>query len=218
MSNPHSFPRERYVLASDHDFTVVAYDTVLEERTNGDGVKVVENVPIKAHDFAVSRDVLERVPYFRAILVPRGLRDTGKDFHELHEDDPAAWKIWMQIIHDTVDAASYEVGIATVWNVLVIADKYALSPKSEAAKGWFASWYKRWGDPETVDDCSEALYPCHSFDHPRGFARATKLLAYEGQGHVGEQIPVDAQVYHLRLDHRITRTSPNTMLSTHTTH
>ena len=196
----HSLPRERHILASGHDFTVVVYDIEGEERTSGNGVKVVDLVPKKAHDFAVSRDVLERIPYFRAILAPRGLRDTGKDFHELHEDDPAAWKIWMQILHDTVDAESYEVGIATVWNVLVIADKYELSPKSEAARGWFASWYKRWGDPETVDDCSEALYPCHTFDHPRGFARATQLLAYENEGHIGEQMPLGGQVYHLRLE------------------
>jgi hypothetical protein len=203
----HSLPRERYILGSGHDFTVVAYDTEREERTNSNGVKIVEHVPKKAHDFAVSRDVLERVPYFRAILAPRGLRDTGKDFHELHEDDAAAWRIWMQILHDTVDTDSYEVGIATVWNVLVIADKYELSPKSEVARRWFASWYKRWGDPETVDDCSEALYPCHTFDHPRGFARATKLLAYENEGHIGEQMPLGGQVYHLRLDNRITRMS-----------
>lgn len=207
MSNSHNLPRERRVLASGHDFTVVAYDTEREERTDSNGIKVIEHVPAKAHDFAVSRDVLERVPYFCAILASRGLRDTGKDFHELHEDGPAAWKIWLQILHDTVDADSYEVGIATVWNVLVIADKYELPPKREVAKGWFACWYKRWGDPETVDDCSEALYPCHTFDHPRGFARATKLLAYENEGHIGEQMPLDGQIYHLRLDNRITRMS-----------
>ena len=207
MSNSHNLPRERHVLASINDFTVVACDTEREEQTDSNGIKVIEHVPTKAHDFAVSRDVLERVPYFRAMLASRGLRDTGKDFHELHEDDPAAWKIWLQILHDTVDANSYEVGIATVWNVLVIADKYELSPKGEAAKGWFAWWYKRWGDPETVDDCSEALYPCHTFDHPRGFARATKLLAYENEGHICEQMPLDGQIYHLRLDNRITRMS-----------
>lgn len=207
MSNSHNLPRERHVLASSHDFTVVAYDTERGERTDSNGIKVIEHVSTKAHDFAVSRDVLERIPYFRAILAPRGLRDTGKDFHELHEDDPGAWKIWLQILHDTVDADSYEVGIATVWNMLVIADKSELSPKREAAKGWFACWYKRWGDPETVDDCSEALYPCHTFDHPRGFARATKLLAYENEGHICEQMPLDGQIYHLRLDNRITRMS-----------
>jgi hypothetical protein len=212
MENSHSLPRERHILTNDHDFTVVAYDTECEEKIDSNGVKTFELVAKKAHDFAVSRDVIERVPYFCAIFAPRGLRDTGKDFHEINEDEPAAWKIWLQILHNTVDAGSYEVGIATVWNVLVIADKYELSPKSDAAKEWFAAWYKRWGDPETVDDCSEALYPCHTFDHARGFLRATKLLAYEDEGHIGEQMPVGGQVYHLRLDHRIIRMSLRAML------
>lgn len=89
--------------------------------------------------------------------------------------------------------------------MLVIADKYQLSPKQENAKKWFAKWYDTSGDPLTVDDCSEALYPCHTFDHARGFAFASKALAYKNRGHVGEKRPEGGQEYHLRLDHRITR-------------
>lgn len=99
------------------------------------------------------------------------------------------------------------MGIATVWNMLVIADKNEISPRSPEARKWFDDWYKHCGDPQTVKECSEILYLCHSFDHARGFARATKLLAYEQGGHIGEQKPAGGQVYHLRLDHRITRKS-----------
>lgn len=207
MADSHHLPRERHILTMDHDFTIVVYDTYREDYVDANGHKTFQYIPTKAHDFAVSRIELERIPYFRAILSPRGFRDTGQDYYELHEDDPAAWMIWLQLIHDSVDAGSYEVGIATVWNVLVIADKYQLSPKHEAAKEWFAEWYKCSGDPRTMDDCSEALYPCHTFDHAKGFAQATKLLAYKNEGHIGEQRPVGGQEYHLRLDHRITRTS-----------
>lgn len=41
----HSLPRVRHILASGHDFTVVAYDTEGEERTSPNGVKVVDLVP-----------------------------------------------------------------------------------------------------------------------------------------------------------------------------
>jgi hypothetical protein len=201
----------------------VVYDTVSEELTDASGFVTVQEIPVKAYDYAVSRATLEHIPYFRAIFPHRGFRDTGNDYHELHEDDPAAWKIWLQIIHDSLNRDSYEVGIATVWNVLVIADKYQLSPKHEKAKRWFAKWYDISGDPVTVDECSEALYPCHTFDHARGFAFATKRLAYKNEGHVGEKRPEGGQVYHLRLDHRITRMShpkiglePTISLTTHT--
>lgn len=170
------------------------------------GFVASHDTPVKAHDYAVSCSTLERIPYFRAILSPRGFRDTGNDYHELHEDDPVAWKVWLQIIHDGLDRGSYEVTIATVRNMLVIADKYQLSSRREKAKNWFAKWYHTSGDPVTVDDCSEALYPCHTFDHARSFAYASKRLAYNNEGHVGEKTPGGGQVYHLRLDHRIIRT------------
>ena len=203
---------------NDHDFTIVVYDTTREELTNADGFVTSKYTPTKAHDYAVSRATLERIPYFRAIFPHRGLRDTGGDYHELHEDDPAAWKIWLQIIHDSLDRASYEVSIATVWNVLVIADKYQLSPKHEKTKSWFAKWYQTSGDPMTVEDCSEALYPCHTFDYARGFAYATKHLAENNEGHIGEKRPEGGQVYHLRLDNRVTRTSQLEIQPTRSTH
>lgn len=206
MADSHHLPRQRHILTEDHDFTIVVYDTIREEFTDANGSVTFQDTPVKAHDFAVSRSTIERISYFRAILSPRGFRDTGNVYHELLEDDPAAWKVWLQIFHNSLDKASYEVGIATVWNMLVVADKYQLSPKQEKAKTWFAKWYHTSGDPVTVDDCSEALYPCHTFDHARGFAYASKRLAYNNEGHVGEKRPEGGQVYHLRLDHRITRT------------
>jgi hypothetical protein len=205
MADSHRLPRERHIITPDHNFTIVVYDTVREELMDASGFVTFREKPIKAHDYAVSRTTLERIPYFHAILSPHGFRDTGNDYHELLEDDPAAWKIWLQVIHSSVKKDSYEVSIVTVWNMLVIADKYQLSPKTEAAKQWFATWYDRWGDPVTVEQCSEALYPCHTFNHARGFATASKLLAYKNEGHVGEKRPEGGQVYHLRLDHRIAR-------------
>jgi hypothetical protein len=223
MADSHHLPRQRHILTDHHDFTIVVYDTVEEDFTDASGFETFRNTPTQAHDYAVSRSILERIPYFRAIISPRGFRDTGNEYHELLEDDPAAWKVWLQIVHDSLEKGSYEVGIATVWNMLVIADKYQLSPKQEKAKTWFAKWYHTSGDPVTVDDCSEALYPCHTFDHARGFAYASKRLAYNNEGHVGEKRPEGGQVYHLRLDHRITRTlldenpvSSRKILTTHT--
>jgi hypothetical protein len=218
MADPHHLPREYHILTEDHDFTLVVYDTIQEELTDASGSVTFHDTPTKAHDFAVSRSTLGRIPYFRAIFSPRGFRDTGNEYHELLEDDPAAWKVWLQIIHDSLTRDSYEVGIATIWNMLVIADKYQLSPRHEKAKEWFAKWYHTSGDPVTVDDCSEALYPCHTFDHARGFAYASKRLAYNNEGHVGEKRPEGGQVYHLRLDHRITRMSLHGIHHTHTTH
>lgn len=205
MADPHGVPRKRQIFTPDHDFTIIVYDSVVQQLTDANGVKTVEHVPIKAYEYDVSRAVLSFIPYFRAIFAPSGFRDTGQKFHRLPEDDPLAWKIWLQILHDSLDSSSYDVGITTVWNVLVIAHKYEISPKRADAKQWFADWYDHWGHPQRLEDCSEALYPCHTFDHAKGFARASKILAYEGDGHGIEQRPDGIDDYHLHLDHRIIR-------------
>lgn len=90
MTDQHHLTRQHHILTEHHDFTVVVYDTIHEEFTAADGSVTFEVTPVEAHDFAVSRATLERIPYFRAILSPRGFRDTGNDYHELLEDDPAA--------------------------------------------------------------------------------------------------------------------------------
>lgn len=76
----HHLPRERHILTNDHDFTIVVYDTICDELTDANGFVTFHNTPTKAHDYAVSRAVLGRIPYFRAIFPPRGFRDTGNDY------------------------------------------------------------------------------------------------------------------------------------------
>lgn len=90
--------------------------------------------------------------------------------------------------------------------------------KSELIKSdfnpWFSKWYsaQRYGridldmyeqtnekkDPDVLEQ-RRLLFPCHFFDHAKGFARATRFLAYHVSGHIQEDNPIENNELHLRV-------------------
>lgn len=176
-------PRVRYRMAPNHDFLLIARE--LKYRHENDEEPLI----ICVHEFEVTRKTLEDIEYFTAVFKSNTFADTGRDFYEVKEDNPAALKIWMQLLHGNLDSSSYAVDITTVWHVLIVAHKYGFDALGKEAKGWFKKWYKTNKSNFSITDCRELLYPCYHFDEAEGFAAITKRLAYNNVGHITERRP-----------------------------
>lgn len=145
-------------------------------------------------DFRVSRDVLvTRSPYFKKLLRSPNFAEARKDTVSLEGDRVKSMDIWFRILHavDVDDTAA--VALDEMWFLTAACDKYDLN--IDDLKDWFALWYGM----QDLDDFkpNQLLYPCWIFDHPKGFAVATKRLAYEETGHITEHNPTNHHELHL---------------------
>jgi len=201
MADSHGIPCHKYYLGPKHDYTVVAYDTMSEDLTDGHGNVHTEYTLIAAHEFAVSRDVLEQVPYFHAIFGPGGSQDNSTKHVVAYEDDPAAWKLLLCIIHECSDESDLKVGTLVMWNMIDLADKCDLVLSGDKAKVWFALWYTQQKNAITTRQCRELMYPALRFNHAEAFARVTKQLAYNVPGHIEELMPEGFEV--TKREHRL---------------
>lgn len=208
---PHHEPQihcERYQLTSKHDLVLVVKENWIDKVWVDDEL-VEEQGELRAvYEFEVSRDVLIAIPYFKRLLT-QGFRESKQDVVELKEDDPRAWKLWLEILHRSLERSSYDAQIITVWHVLRIAEKYGISPTRKDAQEWFDRWFvKQSGDGLFTENESicEVLFPCHAFDHALGFSTSTMWLAYHSAGHIVERRPEGFISHtHLRLDQGIMR-------------
>lgn len=144
-------------------------------------------------DFQVSREVLSsKSPVFKTLLMSN-FTEAKKDMVTLEGDKVASMDIWFRILHavDVEDIQS--TALAEMWPIVAACDKYNLDILD--LKGWFAEWYEKKG--RTHQDARELLYPCWIFDHAKGFAAATKLLAYSCTGHITESNPTKHREIHL---------------------
>jgi hypothetical protein len=194
--------RERYEIARNPDCLLIVkqdwFDTTL------------------VYEFEVARSILSAIPFF-ARLFAREPRDgeqemVQREVIELTNDNPRAWKGWLEILHGRrLERSSYQISTTTVWHMLTIAEKYGISPTSQNARDWFDQWLVIQSGDGLFHDyrrISEVLFPCHAFDHALGFSAGTKWLAYNSVGHIKEQRPAyyDEDTL-LRLDHGIMRMS-----------
>lgn len=192
----------RHRIAPESDFTIIAKKAELRDEIR-DGVVTKERI-ICAHEFEVATTVMCEYSYFNVALFSPLWADTGKQSCEVVEDDPAAWEVWLRLLHGCLDEAELDVKISSVWNVLVLARKYDLDAHCSELEKWFATWYTKFIERNkdlTVYDCRHLLYPCYHFDHAQAFADITRHLAYNVSGHIEERMPdgVDAA----QKEHRI---------------
>jgi hypothetical protein len=123
---------------------------------------------------------------------------------DLLEDDPTAMKFWFQLVH--TGTAGKDVDLTSIWEILAIAHKYELDPKSEHAKTWFQGWWAiRRLRAFDFEDYQALLFPCHTFDYAPGFACVTKYLANNATGHITEKRPTGIRYDHLRLENQVIR-------------
>jgi len=173
-------PHKRHRITPNSDLIIIVKE--ISPRIGGKTV-------ICIHEMEVSKEVMSKNQYFKAALFSTYFGDTGKDSYELKKDDPAALKIWLQLLHGTLDKTSLEVDIASVWHVLVLARKYDFDALGEGAKKWFQQWYNQRAGKLTTLHCRELIYPSYTFDSAQAFAAITKQLAYNIDGHIQESRP-----------------------------
>lgn len=173
---------ERHNIAPESDLIIF----VKEAKRRSDGEKFV-----CVHEFAVSTTVLRESSYFKVVFSSKQWADTGKETYEVKGDDPAAWEIWLQLLHGCIDEAKVDTRISTIWNLLVLALKYDFDGHCPELKQWFFAWYGNFDKHNNLREipCRELLYPCYFFDHAVAFAAVTKYLVYNMCGHIEEHMP-----------------------------
>ena len=110
-------------------------------------------------------------------------------------------EIWFRALHDTITDGTYTVPLDEMWHLAAACDKYGFDIK--ILRDWFADWLQLQNTEEL--EPSKLLYPCWVFDHAKGFAAATRHLAYSAVGHITESNPT--KHFELHLPSRVIRKS-----------
>lgn len=170
---------------------IVEYD---EEMKDGNDDRPIR----KRIEFLVSREVLVKSSqYFTILLCSTKYGEANKDFITLHDNRVASMAIWFRVLHGI--EPDYDVELDEMWHLAAACDKYHF--EITKLKDWFAKWYQKqpiehWLRKQAPNPRS-LLYPCWVFDHPLGFIRVTKFLAYNCTGHITEHNPTKFYNPHL---------------------
>ena len=176
---------------------IVEYDNRASHPNHG--LDEQEPTVCKTEEFQVCRQILvNNSPVFKQLLTSN-FAEAKQSTVTLEEDAVDAMEIWFRVMHDNINANTYDVPLSEMWHLVAAADKYDLNIHD--LNDWFAEWYLR--NSSTGWDTCQLLYPCYRFDHAVGFAKATKILAYNSFGHIVEFNPTEH--YQLHLPSRIIR-------------
>lgn len=153
-------------------------------------------------EFQVCKEVLiKSSPVFKSMLSSHFAEATQNTV--TLEGDPAtrptSMGILFRLLHGTVTDDTYAVPLGEVWNLVAACDKWDLEINN--LEDWFAKWYGM-QDVKKLKP-RELLYPCWRLDHAKGFATATRSLAYSNIGHITESNPT--KHYQLHLPSRVIR-------------
>lgn len=196
--------------SGDLTIQVIEYEDGLKDIDSGDdGVYKTVNTnnqkPVIRHreEFRVCKNILtENSPVFKRLLTGWGFAEAEKDSITLKEDRVFAMGIWFRHMHGASVGDTKDVSLREMWHLTAAADKYDLCILD--LKEWFADWYDRKpiindddGDNKKLLEARQLLYPCYRFNHARGFAIATKYLAYNSTGHITESNPTNHKELHL---------------------
>jgi hypothetical protein len=186
---------ERHSIAPEHDLIIIVKEA--RPHTGNDGRRFM-----LVREFEVSTAIMREYKYFRVVLSSKQWADTGKETYEMSGDDPAALEIWLRLLHGCLDKARMDASISSVWNLVVIAQKYDFDAHCPELRQWFFAWYaeniaKHRGISNSI--CQKLLFPCYYFDHAPGFAAVTKHLAYNMCTHIQEEMPHGVDPMHKDL-------------------
>jgi hypothetical protein len=190
--------RERYTIAHPHNHVLVVLPSSINVHFVNGVFEERRGPTHAAYEFEVSLEALHKIAYFRRTLP---MDKAAQGTSELRDDDPRAWKLWLEMVHGRLSDQSYYAQISTVWHVLRIADKYAINPKCADAGRWFDQWFftqSAEGVFTSNDKVRQILFPCHAFDHALGFTTCTMWLVYNCAGHIAEERPKEFE-HHPRL-------------------
>lgn len=183
---------ERHQIAPEHDFIIVLKE--VKPRTGNDGKQFM-----LVHEFEVAAAIMCKYKHFEVVSSSKQWPNTGKDTFEIKGDSLPALEIWLRLLHGCLDKTKLGASISTIWNLLVLAQKYNFDGHCPELKDWFFAWYaENIATRGTIGEvtCRELLYPCYFFDHAPGFAAVTKHLAYNMRGHIEEHMPAGVDPIH----------------------
>jgi hypothetical protein len=174
---------KRYQIAPDFDLVIILKE-FFPRTKHGEPDRLC-----RVHEFEVSKKIICEFDYFQVVGFSQSPADAGKDLYEVKDDDPVAFKTWLELLHHGTSPVSLKVGIATVWRVLGVARKYKFHVLSASAQTWFREWYNTRENGFSTYQCRELIYPCYTFNDAHLFAAVTKKLAYNIRGHIQENMP-----------------------------
>ena len=114
--------------------------------------------------------------------------------------------VWLSHLHGLSQERMEELGlhkvsVVAVWEAIRMWVFNEKRSTIDELRTWFNSWYDATIDKAELEVETARLlaFPCQAFDHPVGFARVTKYLAYNNIGHVKERQPKSMRIktFHL---------------------
>lgn len=158
-------------------------------------------------EFKVQRKVLiESSQVCKVMLAGSGFLESRKNSVRLEKDRAISMELWFRVLHKVPPVSNDLVPLAGLWDLVVVADKYAFDIKKLYA--WFAWWYEK-RNAEVQNTLMllprGLLYPVWRFDHAKGFMAVTKRVVYCTTGHIVESNPT--KHFELHLPSRIIRKS-----------
>lgn len=154
--------------------------------------------PERFEVFQVSRAILMKSStYFHNQLSPNRFAESEKAVVTLKEDNILNDEILLRVLHDAPLDNVLKVPIKEMWPLVMAVDKYQVD--IELFYKWFAQWYQAMeSDLYEENEAAKLLFPCYTFQHARGFAKATRMLAYGTIGSIEEKNPTKYHMLHLR--------------------
>ena len=178
--------------AIDSDFTIIVKGSKDE-----DGTQSVTEFEVK------QAYMVEKSEYFAASL--RFNQANGHSQVVLEGDNIQAMYIWLACFHGVplynlwTRPLVQDADIETIWHLISACDKYQFD--GNILRPFFLKWYNENVTASTLDCdfAAQVAMPFHFFDHIMGFARTTKYLAYNNEGHIRESKPKGFRWAHLHL-------------------
>ena len=158
-----------------------------DDTWDADGNPVSEEIA----QFRVDRNVLIKAsqPLLKMLLDPKW-KEATQSVLSIKEGRVASTEIWLRVIHKAT--LNLNVPFKEMWHLVAAIDYYDLD--ITIFKPWFAAFYSAY---DLQLKPRETLFPTWRFDHAKGFARWTRHLAYEVNGHITEANPTKLYNYHL---------------------
>ena len=156
--------------------TVIEHDESSTAETRSENRPRIRETAV----FRVNRETLANAsPVFERMLNMSNFKEATSDSVELEGDHVKSMEIWFRAVHNAAHV-NFAVPLSEIWYIIAADDKYNLD--ITVLRVWFEHWY----DLQSIDmlDARKLLYPCFTFDHAKGFMKASRKLVYESIGHI----------------------------------
>jgi hypothetical protein len=177
------------------DLTINFYEPIKDgpEYVGGSGKRIFGRVLAV---FKVSRQVVSRNSRQFGMMLMGVFQEAGQHVIDIEEGTVNSLELWFRVLHDAMTDEMYCIPIEDVWEAIEVCGYRNFDIKR--LNTWFEKWFSSTDLEELeIEDMCTLLYPCHEFNHAKGFAFLTKSLAYQMAGHITEINPTSHRHLHL---------------------